>query len=83
MLLLTIKVHTNWRLLLNHGYINNRSVLHIRTVYFPAGIHFVLSLLKLLNIWELNGTNAYKLLLANIVVFVVSILGLALLYNIS
>lgn len=50
---------------------------------FLLGVTSILSLLKLLNIWELNGTNAYKLLLANIVVFVVSILGLALLYNIS
>lgn len=50
---------------------------------FLLGFTSVMALLKLLNLWELRGVNAYKLLLINLAVFAISILVLALLYNIS
>lgn len=50
---------------------------------FALGFTSILAALKLFNIWEPDSVNAYKLFLVNIGVFVVSILGLVLLYNIA
>jgi|GEM_PF-3772773 len=50
---------------------------------FLLGFTSILALLKLLRIWEPDGTNAYKLFVINAVVFIISILGLVLLYNLS
>lgn len=50
---------------------------------FLLGFTSILSLLKLLKIWELESINVYKLFLINIGFFVISILGLVLLYNIA
>ncbi len=50
---------------------------------FLLGFTSIMALLKLLDIWQLENVNAYKLFLINIGVFIISILGLVLLYNIA